>query len=43
MAKIKKELLGEMIRVENERRGMMARGKRDVMEMIVQGANKAKN
>jgi hypothetical protein len=43
MAEIKKELMGEMIQVENERRAMMTRGKRDVMEMIVHGTNKAKH
>jgi hypothetical protein len=43
MIEIKKEITREMIQVENERRGMMARGKRNGMEMIVQGSYKAKN
>ena len=43
MEEIKKELMGEIIQVENERRAVMARGKRDVMEMVVQSSEKAKN
>lgn len=45
MAEIKKGLMGEMIRVENEKRRMMARGKRDLMEMemVLQGSDKTKH